>query len=173
MKKNLAFNNKILIKYILLSLVWLPLNNQAQTIKRQCISSYGTSSLTEKTVIKQTVGQPYYTTSISFNNISILPGFQQPNVLKFKNKQTEDSKNLDLSIYPNPARYTATIHSEEIIEMSSIRVIDMYGKTILSDNVKQLQSYTINCNTWKNGIYFITVDDSNKRQTTLKLIISK
>lgn len=158
---------------MLLSLLWLPLNNQAQTIKRQCISSYGSSSFTEKTIVKQTVGQPYSTTAISVNSIYVLPGFQQPNLFIIKKQITDDLNNLDIRVFPNPATYSATIYSKEIIEESSIRVIDMYGKTILSDNVKQLQSYTINCNTWKNGIYFITVDDSNKRQTTLKLIIFK
>src|SRR3972149_8424810 len=57
-------------------------NNYAQSVKRQCVSSYAATLSSHCATIGQTIGQPYVTTTAHKNKVSILQGFQQPVVFK-------------------------------------------------------------------------------------------
>ncbi len=166
---------KSLVKLILLLMLFSPVFTQAQSIKRQSVSSYGSSFKSEEFTIKQTAGQTFFTSAYYETNLSILPGFLQPPVLTAvteKNK-SESLKSLNLTVFPNPASHSVTIFSHEPLEKASITVKNIEGKTIMTDKSTNLQTYKINCMDWVNGIYFITVNDTNKSETTLKLIINK
>jgi len=154
-------------------LAFMPIINQAQSVKRQCISSYGTSIEPGSVAIRQTVGQPYVTTVSHSEEISVLHGFQQPVSFKTETIYPGPIRGLSLEVYPNPAAEFVTLKSEEIIENSFIRVMDINSKLILSEQLSQLQSFDINCMEWENGIYIITVSDENQNISSIKITINK
>ena len=81
--------------------------------------------------------------------------------------------NFSVLVYPNPANSSITISSNEEIEKSMIQVTDISGKYIFSQKVQNLISHNINCASWVNGVYLITIYDSMQNSKTLRLIISK
>ncbi len=173
MNGKLIFQRKtFFVIYLFLFNCW-PLINQAQSVKRECISSYGIIVTNENATFGQTVGQPYNTKAFYENETSILQGFQQPIVFKIENIDIKDTKKLNITVYPNPANYFITIQSKEIIEKSVILVTDLNGKLIFSEQVTQLLTYNLNCETWKNSTYIITISDINQNKSSLKLIINK
>ena len=121
----------------------------------------------------QTVGQPFNTAVSYKNKMPILSGFQQPVIFKVETINSVLLKTFKLNVYPNPAIYSVTIKSEKLIENSIIQVTDINGRLIMSDNAMQFQTYSINCETWANGIYIITVSDKDQNVSSLKLTINK
>ncbi len=173
MMKNLKFQGKIPSGFYLILLVCIPLNNQAQSVKRHCISSYGTIVITNNASFEQTVGQPYSTAFCSGNETAVLQGFQQPAVYRVEPVNSELLKLMNVNVYPNPAVASVTIQSDGVIDNAIIRVTDINGRLILSELAIQLQMYDINCAAWGNGIYIITVCDKNQNISTFKLTITK
>jgi len=173
MMEKLILKRIIPLSFYLVLMVFIPFHNHAQTLKRQCISSYGVLVTFNSSTILQTVGQPYSTIASNKSKSSIFQGFQQPVVFKVETFNTPSMENLSISAYPNPAAYTVTIKSGGIIENSIINVIDGNGKVILSRNVAQLLSHEINCTSWQNGTYIITVSDKKQNKSSLKLTINK
>lgn len=164
---------KLLRLGIVIIIIWFPNNNFAQSVKRQCISSFGSSVLIDSISIGQTAGQSYNTNGISENRTAILQGFQQPKTFAVEDISDPSLKNLKLSVYPNPASFSITIKSEEEIEQSIIQVVDINGKYVFSEKVSNLIIHNINCDAWGNGVYLITICDSEQNSKTLRLIISK
>ena len=143
----------------------------AQSLKRQAISSYGSSGLTENIVVSQTAGQNFHT-ALGSIGVTVSQGFQQPVLFSVKEIEDPVFKNLNILVYPNPASHSVTITSEEKIEQSVILVSDINGKYLLSEKVQNLFSHTIYCGSWANGVYLITISDSKRNMKTLRLIIS-
>lgn len=81
--------------------------------------------------------------------------------------------NLDIKIYPNPAKNSITISSSnksnENIEMV---IFDMHGKIILSRQIVLNDNTTINVSSLAEGIYTVVLKSSDKISTN-KLIINK
>lgn len=173
MIEKFTFQRRIPLGFCLLLLIIISVDAEAQSIKRQCISSYGASVTSGNATFMQTVGQPYNTLSFRETNISVLLGFQQPASFKVEPLNSKLTKSLNLAIYPNPAAYSITINSNEIIDKPIINVTDMNGKSIFTEELSELSSHTINCAAWRNGIYLITVSDKNHNKSLLKLMINK
>jgi Secretion system C-terminal sorting domain len=171
MRQNL-FNKKWLWYGIFSMFISIPYHDYAQSIKRQAISSYGSAGVVGSVLISQTAGQAFNTT-VSSENTTISPGFQQPNIFSLEEISAPAVKNLNVLVYPNPATSSITIASNEEIENSIIQVTDMNGRFILSQKVQNLSSHNINCASWISGVYLITIFDSMKNSKTLRLIISK
>jgi hypothetical protein len=163
-------------KRLLLCLITLigsvPVFVGAQSIKRQSISSYGSSTISDHLLIGQTAGQSFNTT-VNSNGIILLQGFQQPQTFVVEEIVEPLAIPLDLSVYPNPANRSITISSKDALEQSFIQVTDVSGKKIFSEKVPDLILHQINCQSWVNGAYFITISDDRKHSKTMKLIISK
>jgi uncharacterized surface protein with fasciclin (FAS1) repeats len=71
--------------------------------------------------------------------------------------------NSSISIYPNPAKNVLNI--SKIIETGILEVIDMTGKVLWSQEIKNdTQIYTSN---YKKGIYLISFESKNQRFTQL------
>ncbi len=166
------FQRKILMLLVLILLVLVP-ENQAQSVKRQCISSYGAATITGDAAFAQTVGQPFNTLASSGNSTAVLQGFQQPVIFKAEAINSGPLKNLNLNVFPNPAAYTVTLQSDQPIEKSRIEVTDLAGRIVLSEQVSSLQQFELNCGSWKNGIYIITVRDDDQNISSIKVTINK
>lgn len=171
MRQNLL-NKKWLVFGLFVVVVSLPLANQAQSIRRQSISSYGSSVVTENVLIGQTAGQSFHT-AVSNSGVTISPGFQQPVIFTLKEIAVPAVRTLDVLVYPNPASHSITITSEKQIDQSFISVADINGKYLFSEKVSNLTSHTMNCSAWANGVYLITIRDAQQNFKTLRLIISK
>lgn len=145
----------------------------AQSVKRQVISSYGSSSVTEKTSVSQTAGQSYNTTASSENETAVLQGFQQPNKFIIEPIENAEEIELELGIFPNPAEYSFTINSDTEIETAYLNIFDANGRLVSGTEIKNFVSYEMQCSDWAPGVYLISVADQNKNSKTLRLIISK
>lgn len=140
----------------------------AQSLKRECVASSGSSVVNNGTSIHQTLGQPYNTTSYYSNNIRFNPGFQQP-ALRVENiKSTINAK-----IFPNPTSNQITLETTTLLENATIQIIDMSGKLLFNEKLRELKSFAIDCSNWSNGIYMITLSDAKSDLYSSKLIISR
>lgn len=83
--------------------------------------------------------------------------------------------NIDLknsvSIYPNPASSLIHIAASHQVMMSSIVLIDITGRTLITENNLNTNTFTIDNHNLKNGIYFITINSNDGRSVTKKIVI--
>ena len=159
MLKNYAF-------YVYFGLLLLLGSNLvSQTIQRQTISSSGNSTVSGPNLIRQTIGQPYQTTTNYETKVKYRPGFQQP-IFNVK----EISSNFSLTIFPNPASYFVNISVDKPLQNIVIKVIDGLGKEIYNTSLSEFQKFQIDCNTWANGNYLVTIYN-NKENYSAKLIL--
>jgi len=169
---------RILLKGIIaggtIVLLTLPAGIMAQSVKRSCIPCYGSSAMTDKTFIVQTAGQNYFTMSSEQEKTIVLQGFLQPlNYLMSDLKPSPPVENLSFIIYPNPASNSLTIKSEEDFENPLVIVTDLNGKNIFSKRIPNVSDHEINCESWDNGIYYLTIYSGQVRKQTMSLIILK
>lgn len=78
-------------------------------------------------------------------------------------------KNLDFSIRPNPNDGNFVIHSEIIDNNSQIEIVDVTGKIIYSESLKN-NDQTIDISSNPSGIYFAKVTDNKGNKFTRKII---
>lgn len=170
-------NQKLHKKWLWFGLLILfigpPNQNYAQSVKRQTISSYGATALTDNLIMGQTAGQCYNTTSGVEEGSVVLQGFQQPGTLTIEDLSFFELQDLNISVFPNPAAYSLSVTSLEPIEQALIRVIDITGKQVFYEKVPNLLLYTLYCNSWVKGVYLISVSDSEQNSKTVQLIITK
>jgi len=144
----------------------------AQSIKRQSIPAYGSSTQTETVSISQTAGQAYNTT-VHPNEITVSPGFQQGPRYHVVQISAPVLNTLNITVYPNPASHSVTLASDAEIEQAIISVTDVNGRFLHSEKVMKLTSHPLRCASWANGVYMITIQDPGRRVKTIRLIISK
>ncbi|MBL4652662.1 MAG: T9SS type A sorting domain-containing protein [Flavobacteriales bacterium] len=174
MKKQNKMKKKFNRSSVLLltgALLFLSNESEAQTIQRQSIGSLGGSLSDKEVTIQQTVGQPYSTNTYYSEEVGNRPGFQQPSKFKLESSQST-FKDLVLGVYPNPAAYSITIESSEVVSGATLQIVDVNGKQILTKNIDGVNTYNIDCSSWTNGAYFITINGQNKKYSS-KLIINK
>ena len=167
---------KFFFKKIFFAVLILYASNQliAQTIKRQCISSYGASTVTAgSALVSQTAGQSYSTAGVQNASNDFLQGFQQPVTFAVSNVSNVAVKLLDVDIYPNPASYSIKIAAKEEMKNYSFVVFSASGKLIFADKVSGMEKYEINCSGWTNGIYFINISDNENNSKKMQLVISR
>ncbi|MCH7536031.1 MAG: T9SS type A sorting domain-containing protein [Bacteroidetes bacterium] len=158
---------------ILLGALWLVATQvNAQSIKRQSISSIGNYMFSDKILVRQSIGQSYGTNGHYDKDVSFRPGFQQPPNFSLQLIKSTFSK-LRLNVYPNPAAHSVTIRSAETISSVRIKVVSLSGKIMLNTSAKNIDTYVIDCQRWNNGVYFITINDMEDRKHSSKLIINK
>lgn len=144
----------------------------AQGIKRQCIGSYGSGSVTERTFIGQTIGQPYSTVTYNDGKVRFSPGFQQGIFFSLRMPDLLPVQK-NLNIFPNPSSGSIFVSPAENIENAVVQVSDVNGRVVLKESVSDFQNYHIDCSRLRNGIYFVTIYNGNRFHSNSKLIISK
>ncbi len=154
--------------YYLLFLCSFVSNINAQSLQRETIASSGAYVIGNGTLIRQTIGQPYGTSSNYDNGIKFNPGFQQA----LFSVETINST-IDLLIFPNPATRQVTIKTTSVLENVNLQIIDANGKILISEKLNEFTSYTANCDTWANGVYLISLYNSKNNLYSSKLIINK
>lgn len=163
---------KINFYFLFYFLFFFGLFSNAQSVIRECVGSAGTNSVkVENVSVQQTAGQSYSTVAYYDDEGGIRPGFQQYS--KFMIDLTESTFNVNLNLYPNPATYSVTIESSEMIANAQLIISDLNGKIMYSENFSELSILSVNCDTWANGMYFISLSDENNNSCSSRLIINK
>ena len=80
---------------------------------------------------------------------------------------TSSFDKASISVYPNPASDELFIKNENNIELSSVKITDLTGKTVLNQS-SQLSSITIS--NLSKGMYFVTVETKIGNTVTSKII---
>lgn len=146
----------------------------AQSIQRQSLGICGANMVSDGVLIKQTIGQPYATNTY-YNGVGFRPGFQQPTASPLRSVIAKElhQPSLNLRVYPNPATASVKIESTETIQQGFLKVLDSQGRLVVSEQLSELTSHTLNCENWNNGLYLISVSTDGKASYTSKLLISK
>ena len=145
-------------------------SSNAQSVRRQAISSLGNTSHVPGALIRQTAGQ-CFSTGPADQPSPVLQGFQQPILYIAWNNSAEPMPSI--RIYPVPATDRFTIESDSPVENSRIAVTDLTGQEIYSVTNSELNVHTIDCSLWVSGMYFINVSDAKNNSKSIKLIITK
>jgi hypothetical protein len=143
----------------------------AQSLKRSCISCYGSAVISDQQLILQTAGQIYSTRSSDQEKTIVFQGFQQPISYSFSEKYFY--QNLKFNITPNPAQNSFTLMCPESIYNPYVVITDLAGKNLYTKNIPDVSGHVFNCESWKNGIYYITIQDKNGRSQTNRFLILK
>jgi hypothetical protein len=171
MGKIYLFKKMVFYGFFILFL-WFSSIGYGQSVKRQCISSFGSSSYSGNVLIQQTSGQSFSTYSTD-NQTILFQGFHQPVTAVAKATDALPASGPDIKIYPNPASDYIKIQSNDVIDFALIKVADINGRIISQEKVPQLSDHEIECGLWDNGVYFIIITNEEKTIKTLKVIISK
>jgi len=150
----------------------LPQSTHSQSVKRQSVGSYGSNGFSNKSIVGQTIGQPYSTVTYTSSEINLTPGFQQP-FLYIKGNKKPELHFISLKTFPNPASASFTLKSQDLLRNAQVLISDVNGRLILKKQLPELTTYTINCSSWTTSMYIISVtsDDLSYNYNT-KLIIT-
>ncbi|MBS1534008.1 MAG: T9SS type A sorting domain-containing protein [Bacteroidetes bacterium] len=83
---------------------------------------------------------------------------------------TKNQKDI-FTIYPNPAQDNIHLSFEKVSSSNvSVEIVDGLGQTVLKQEYATAASISINTQSFAKGVYFLTVDDHQNKQTQ-KIII--
>lgn len=100
----------------------------------------------------------YYTTS----NVMVRMNFD-PNLVGI-----EESKDTQVSIYPNPAQDEILVHTS--LTEGTLLVTDVSGRTKITQNLGGLTT-SIDTSEWANGVYLLTI--TNGKEACVKKVVIK
>ena len=75
-----------------------------------------------------------------------------------------------ISIYPNPAENSITIHVSGAVSVMKIRICDLQGRIIYDVSPPALERFTMNMSEWNRGLYFVEIE-TNYGTSVKKLIL--
>lgn len=159
--------HKMICLGLVISLIFFSKLN-AQTLKRQSISSTGSYMSDNGISVQQIIGQPYNTSAYYSNNTRYNPGFIQP-VFRIETIKST----INATIFPNPASNLINIETTLILEDVVLKIMDMNGKLLLNEKIHAFKTYAIDCSYWTSGVYLISMADSKNDLYSSKLIISR
>ena len=161
---------RLLFNIGVIMMLLISFNSNSQTIARQSISSYGTTSSAHGHSYSQTVGQAYNTKNQQNGNVT--QGFLQPISYKIEKVIQDNIEALDISVYPNPAHHSVNLKSSNVLKEAFIIISNIHGNIIYEQKIQNVKEHVINCSLWSTGIYIIKIQDDRNKQSINKLIIS-
>jgi hypothetical protein len=78
-----------------------------------------------------------------------------------------------VDMFPNPTTQQVTIVSKMESELLYVTVKDLWGRIVLERDLKTKSFLTTLDFGLLNGIYFVTITNSNNEKVTKKLVIAK
>ena len=78
----------------------------------------------------------------------------------------------NIKILPNPCSGELNLNFENNVKNATIRISDMQGETVISENISQVNQHKINLSELSNGIYTVIIDSDGKTNSE-KLVILK
>lgn len=73
-----------------------------------------------------------------------------------------------INVFPNPVSDNVTIQIDELKTKADIRIIDMYGKTVIQQNTTQVNT-PINLSRLSTGLYLVKIITEGK-ESTMKIV---
>lgn len=161
--KKITFSKMIFL--FLTAFLFLNGMAQAQSVKRQVISSMGSSG-TDNSQVNYTVGQPYGTNVFKIKELSFRPGFQQAN--QELENQKDQKIPFNFKAYPNPANRSFSIGHDSNKEIVSMKIYSINGSAFysLEGNMQK-----IDCSNWEEGLYIISLTNESGSISTSKINI--
>jgi hypothetical protein len=74
----------------------------------------------------------------------------------------KDQSSNGLSIVPNPVKNSCMISSSSSLNQATVKVYDMSGRLIFTDNMKNMNTYELNTSAFESGIYFVEVQSAQQ-----------
>jgi len=139
--------------------------NKLEIDKNDCIYILGAYKGTVD--FDLSTGSTYTLTADASNTDAFLAKYCDGAVNVIENKKQQ----INYTIYPNPAKEVLNIKLEiSNEEKTTISISNILGEVVSSSVVENTNSFTLNTNSLKSGIYFVTVSYQGK-QSTKKIII--
>lgn len=145
----------------------IPIFSYSQEIVRESIGSNGASKSINNIHFNQSIGQQSALNgTVSYNNITLRQGFQQP-VFRVEQNTLTDITELDIVVYPNPFKYDVGIKfAQKPIDNIYISIFDNRGKIIKNLSFIPQIEITIPCRELARGSYVLNITTSNKQYST-------
>ena len=80
----------------------------------------------------------------------------------------EESTNLNVMIYPNPAIDKLTIVSEETVEFQ-VTITDLQGRTVFNKTIG-MGSHELSMSDWSNGVFYVIFTHSSGQKLTKTMV---
>lgn len=146
-------SQKMKLYFLLIGLL-IALNSNSQQIIRSTLSSFGSSMTKDGITLKQTIGQPSNTTTITSDFGTIRQGFQQP----IDQKSIEQArKPINFSVYPNPAVSFTNLVVDEDIEDYTIIIERIDGGIISKHSNVSDKKRRIDLTLYPSSVYIIRI----------------
>ncbi len=118
------------------------------------------------------VGQVFYNIENSISHYCI-DGIQQPklNIVSTTINEQKNENNLVL-VYPNPTTDVVFINTKETLEETYYELTDVTGKIITSNNFYTTNE-SIDFKSYSEGIYYLKIYNSNKKEHAFTIIKNK
>jgi photosystem II stability/assembly factor-like uncharacterized protein len=76
----------------------------------------------------------------------------------------------NVSVFPNPSKGIFTVKTKNIANLN-YQVVDITGKVILKDSLKNKNEFTINMSPYSSGMYFLSISDNTGKNLTKKIVL--
>lgn len=82
----------------------------------------------------------------------------------------EDLSNVHVALYPNPVVNTVSIASLQQINVTSVSIVNMFGQTVLNQNISSTDVLSFDVSGLANGMYVMNIvtDKGIKQETFVK-----
>jgi hypothetical protein len=94
-----------------------------------------------------------------------LVNIEEPENLKINNEL--------FSLYPNPAKDYFQIEFTDNLNNISLKIYDLTGRELYYEKINNRNSITINSETWRAGLYFVSIVDGNRIVKSERFMIYK
>lgn len=84
---------------------------------------------------------------------------------------TDSFSRNGLTLYPNPANDTFFLKSNANLGLHSIKIIDLTGKTIMQQELADVETNTVNVSSIAKGMYMVEVNSISGKQFQSKLVV--
>lgn len=160
-----------LLYFAVASSVFCVFTGFSQEITRQSIGAYGGSSTIQNVLIEQSVGQSQTVQSDSESDGKFRPGFIQSRT--FRVEETETTDLISGVVYPNPTNYSFRIELDEWVKSADLIITSADGNVIAQRKIRDSNEWFYDASSWKNGVYFITLQTNEGQVFKRRLIITK
>ncbi len=154
-------------KKFLLFAIGYSTNAFTQSLTPDVISSSGSTFTDGISQLDWTLGEP---ATFTFNAGSTLltQGFHQPNLLITAVSDEEES--LMMNIFPNPVIDEVQLQFSTEAKNITIELMNAEGKTLSSQNITNVKSFSIDMQTLPSGNYLLSVTEKSFKTKTYKII---
>ncbi len=151
--------------WIFLSLVLIFSNTSAQNLKKQTLSSHGSSHFVyannKSYFIQEVTGQGSVINTFNTDNYQLRQGYLQP----ISASAISDASDTDLDgiIFPNPFHSQITIRfNEPVIDILNVRLIDILGRIVFQNEYNPVERLSLDFGNLSSGSYILRVDMRSK-----------